>query len=87
MYKRQCVDDQDLLASKLKENGIRFNDSLDPITWIFDLLRASGSQELDLDEFGITASNNELLSITRDAINKEFLELSEAHHDRYFKAL
>ncbi|MDA9094389.1 DUF1289 domain-containing protein [Gammaproteobacteria bacterium] len=87
LKERFCVDDQDLLASKLKENGIRFNDSLDPITWIFDLLRASGSQELDLDEFGITASNNELLSITRDAINKEFLELSEAHHDRYFKAL
>ena len=46
------VTDAELLSSKLKEHAINFNDALDPITWIFDLLRAS-SQDLDLELFGL----------------------------------
>jgi|TARA_B100001142_G_scaffold170977_1_gene170503 predicted Fe-S protein YdhL (DUF1289 family) len=84
---RFSINDEIVLAQKLKDNAIRFNNSLDPLTWIFDLLRASGTQELDLNEFGITSLISEPLSVTREAINKEFLELSEAHHERYFKAL
>ena len=30
-----------------------FNNSLDPITWVFDLLRASSNEDLDLNDFGI----------------------------------
>ena len=82
---RFLVSDQDLLATKLKENAIRFNNALDPLTWIFDLLRASGTQELDLDQFGIKTLISEALPTIREQINKEFLELSEAHYDRYFK--
>ena len=81
------VSDQDLLAAKLKENAIRFNNALDPLTWIFDLLRASGTQELDLDQFGIKTLVSEALPTIREQINKEFLELSEAHYDRYFKRI
>ena len=84
---RFLVSDQDLLATKLKENAIRFNNALDPLTWIFDLLRASGTQELDLDQFGIKTLISEALPIIREQINKEFLELSEAHYDRYFKRI
>ncbi len=84
---RFIVNDKDLLSSKLKDNGVRFNSSLDPITWIFDLLRASGAQELNLEEFGISALVKEPLSSTRDSINKELLELSEAHHERFFKEI
>ena len=75
---RFLVSDQDLLAAKLKENAIRFNNALDPLTWIFDLLRASGTQELDLDQFGIKTLISEALPTIREQINKEFLELSEA---------
>ena len=81
------VSDEDLLAAKLKENAIRFNNALDPLTWIFDLLRASGTQELDLDQFGIKTLVSEALPTIREQINKEFLELSEAHYDRYFKRI
>ena len=84
---RFSIHDESVLAQKLKDNAIRFNNSLDPLTWIFDLLRASGTQELDLAEFGITTLIKEPLSVTREDINKEFLELSEAHHERYFKGL
>ena len=84
---RFLVSDQDLLAAKLKENAIRFNNALDPLTWIFDLLRASGTQELDLDQFGIKTLVSEALPTIREQINKEFLELSEAHYDRYFKSI
>tara|TARA_X000000368_G_scaffold273194_1_gene216632 strand:+ start:258 stop:695 length:438 start_codon:yes stop_codon:yes gene_type:complete len=84
---RFLVSDQDLLAAKLKENAIRFNNALDPLTWIFDLLRASGTQELDLDQFGIKTLISEALPTIREQINKEFLELSEAHYDRYFKRI
>ena len=84
---RFLVSDQDLRAAKLKENAIRFNNALDPLTWIFDLLRASGTQELDLDQFGIKTLVSEALPTIREQINKEFLELSEAHYDRYFKRI
>lgn len=79
------VHDSDLLQIKLKENAISYNNSMDPLTWIFDLLRAAGSQNLDLEQFGITSLKNYDPMKIRDEINKEFLDLSEAHHQRYFK--
>jgi hypothetical protein len=54
------------------------------MTWIFDLLRAAGSQELDLRQFGITCHVNINLAELKDQIYLEFLELSEAHYERYF---
>ena len=79
------VHDSELLQIKLKENAINYNNSMDPLTWIFDLLRAAGSQNLDLEQFGITSLKNYDPMKIRDEINKEFLDLSEAHHQRYFK--
>ena len=79
------IHDSDLLQIKLKENAISYNNSMDPLTWIFDLLRAAGSQNLDLEQFGITSLKNYDPIKIRDEINKEFLDLSEAHHQRYFK--
>mgnify|MGYP000394719400 CR=1 FL=1 len=54
LQERLSIINPDLLASKLRENGINFNDSLNPLTWVFDLLRASGSQSLNLDQFGVS---------------------------------
>jgi len=84
LQERLSIINPDLLASKLRENGINFNDSLNPLTWVFDLLRASGSQSLNLDQFGVTLHEKIALSELKDEIYKEFLELSEAHYDRYF---
>jgi predicted Fe-S protein YdhL (DUF1289 family) len=79
------IQDRDLFSFKLKENAINYNNSLDPLTWIFDLFRASGSQELDLAQFGISQLQNFNPKTIKDELNKELLELSEAHHQRYFK--
>jgi len=81
---RLSVSNSDLLASKLNEKGINFNDALDPLTWIFDLLRAAGSQPLDLEQFGITLHAPIDLEELKNQIYLEFLELSETHYQRYF---
>ena len=80
------IADQDLLQIKLRENAINYNNSMDPLTWIFDLLRAAGSQSLDLKQFGISSLMSYDSSTIKD-INQELLELSEAHHERYFKKI
>ena len=82
---RFTVHDPALLASQLENNGITFNQSLDPLTWIFDLLRATGSQKIDLNDFGVSLKIDVRLSDLSQIITKEFLELSESHYDRYFK--
>jgi len=79
------IVDQDLFESKLEEKAINFNHSLDPLTWIFDLFRAAGSQTFDIESFGIKKLYQFDPKTIRDEINKELLELSEAHHERYFK--
>ena len=84
LKERFSVTDSDLLATRLKDKGINFNDSLDPMTWIFDLLRAAGTQELDLNKFGIICHSSSSLPELKDQIFSEFLELSEVHYQRYF---
>ena len=81
------ISDNNLFESKMNEFSINFNSSLDPITWVFDLLRASSHEDLDLSEFGIEIlpkfSNLSLLEL-RDLINQEMLQLSEAHYYKFF---
>ncbi len=79
------IIDQNLLETRLDENAINFNHSLNPLTWIFDLFRAAGSQEFDLEKFGIKSINYYDAKTIKDEINNELLQLSEAHHERYFK--
>ena len=80
------IFDIDLFETKLEEKAINFNHSLDPLTWIFDLFRAAGSQSFDIEGFGIKQLSQFDSKTIRDEINKELLELSEAHHERYFKS-
>ena len=47
------IIDGNLFESKMNEFSINYNGSLEPITWIFDLLRASVSKDLNLDDFGV----------------------------------
>ena len=79
------IIDKKLLAKQLQDKAISFNNSLDPLTWIFDLFRAAGSQSFDLGIYGIKSLNEFNPKTIKDEINDELLELSEAHHDRYFK--
>ena len=81
------VYDPELLANRLDEKAINFNHSLDPITWIVDLFRAAGAQEFDLNNYGIESLNHFNPKTIKDEINDELLQLSEAHHERYFKKI
>ena len=81
------ISDSSLFESKMNEFSINFNSSLDPVTWVFDLLRASSNEDLDLNDFGIEIlpqfSDLSLLEL-RDLINQEMLQLSEAHYYKFF---
>ena len=82
---RFAITDKNLFESMLEEKAINFNHSLDPLTWIFDLFRAAGSQTFDISNFGIKSLVHFNPKTIRDEINNELLELSEAQHERYFK--
>ena len=63
------------------------NSSLEPITWIFDLLRASSNKDLNVNDFGVEilpAFSDLSLIELRDLINQEMLQLSEAHYYKFF---
>ena len=85
LQNRFKIFDSELLASKFEEKAINFNHSLEPLTWIFDLFRAAGSQEFELKNYGIQSLISFDPKVIKDEINTELLELSEAHHQRYFK--
>ena len=81
------ISDSSLFESKMNEFSINFTSSLEPITWIFDLLRASSNKDLNLNDFGVEISPAFLdLSLIelRDLINQEMLQLSEAHYYKFF---
>ena len=81
------ISDSSHFESKMNEFSINFNSSLEPITWIFDLLRASSNKDLNLNDFGVEISPAFLdLSLIelRDLINQEMLQLSEAHYYKFF---
>ena len=87
LKEKSSIFDAGMLAEQLQAYSINFNDSLDPLSWIFDLLRASGSQDLDIAKFGISINSgysHYSLGELKDLINKELFELSQAHYDRYF---
>ena len=81
------ISDSELFESKMNEFSINFNSSLEPITWIFDLLRASSNKDLNVNDFGVEIlpafSDLSLLEL-RDLINQEMLQLSEAHYYKFF---
>ena len=81
------ISDNELFESKMNEFSINFNSSLDPITWIFDLLRASSNKDLNVNDFGVEilpAFSDLSLIELRDLINQEMLQLSEAHYYKFF---
>ena len=81
------ISDSELFESRMNEFSINFNSSLEPITWIFDLLRASSNEDLNVNDFGIEilpAFSNLSLIELRDLINQEMLQLSEAHYYKFF---
>ena len=85
LKQRFKVFDKELFSKHLDQMGINFNHALDPLTWVFDLFRAIGTQEIELSVFGVQPLINYDPKTIKDEINNELRELSEAHHERYFK--
>ena len=82
LQEKFSIVDPDVFRSKLSEYSIKFNDSMEPITWLFDLLRASGKQELNLEDFGVQVLpqySHYPLPDLNQLMNTEFSELSEAY--------
>ena len=52
------VFDDKLLSKNLDQMGINFNHSLNPLSLLYDLFRAAGSQSFDLVNFGIKSLMN-----------------------------
>ena len=87
LQEKFTISDSELFESKMNEFSINFNSSLEPITWIFDLLRASSNKDLNVNDFGIEilpAFSDLSLIELRDLINQEMLQLSEAHYYKFF---
>ena len=86
LQEKFSIIDPDVFRSKLSEYSIKFNDSMEPITWLFDLLRASGKQELNLEDFGVQVLPQYAhypLPDLNQLMNTEFSELSEAYFNRF----
>ncbi len=86
LQEKFSIVDPDVFRSKLSEYSIKFNDSMEPITWLFDLLRASGKQELNLEDFGVQVLPQYAhypLPDLNQLMNTEFSELSEAYFNRF----
>ena len=79
--------DAGLLKAQLQKQKIKFNPQLDPRAWIYDLLRAGASQIDDITAYGLRvlpAGAGMTLAQINEIIEKNYLELSEAHYLRYF---
>ncbi len=81
--------DEALLLQQMQLQQIRFSEHRCGYCALFELLRAGASQINDFSEYGFSINKvSERLSLIqiRDAIDKEFYQLSVAHFERYIVA-
>ncbi len=83
------VVDSKLLSCRMREQNIYFEPSQNPHCWLYSLLRAGAGQIGDPAHFGfrrLPEHRDTPLAELREAIDREFYALSEAHYQRYFAA-
>jgi predicted Fe-S protein YdhL (DUF1289 family) len=79
--------DTGLLKAQMTKQKIKFNPQLDARAWIYDLLRAGASQIEDITAYGLRVlpkSAGMTIPEINEVIEKNYLDLSEAHYLRYF---
>lgn len=82
------IDDVEKLRAQLQLQQIGFDATRCPASWVVELLKAGASQIDDPVHFGLQRcerAQGKSLRELRDAIEKEFYELSCAHFERYFQ--
>lgn len=81
------VVDETLLKDQLEHQKIKFNPALPAMALAYDLLRAGASQMQDPAAYGLQRLPHcagLAMPVIFERIEKEYLELSEAHYSRYF---
>ena len=82
------IDDVELLGKQMQAQQINFDSARYPVSWVVELLKAGASQINTPEQYGLQLTEQGVgknLRELRDAIEKEFYELSTAHYERYFK--
>lgn len=82
------IDDVEKLRNQLQLQQIGFDPARYPASWVMELLKAGASQIDDPATFGLSLcepASGKTMRELRDAIEKEFYDLSCAHYERYFQ--
>ncbi len=80
------VFDVQRLRSQLVQRQVRFNPEQSPYCWAYQLIARAARLIQQVDAYGIVILpefRDRSLSDLRDAIDREFFLLSEAHYERY----
>ncbi len=82
------VTDTDMLKASLDGHGLRYRKDQPPECWAYDLFRQTRGQFARLNDLGL-AKLPEVDSLSYrdiwDAMNSEYLAVSEGHYERYFR--
>lgn len=80
------VFDPQRLRSQLEQRQIRFVERQSPYCWAYQLIARGARMIQQLDAYGIALLpefRDSSLPLLRDAIDREYFLLSEAHYERY----
>lgn len=80
---------EELLREGMRKVGLSFDETLSPFCWVHNLLSKCHSQISNLADVGLMALPEfSGLSVSKlsKLIEDELLTLSEAHHERYYRA-
>ena len=82
------IVDASLLREMLETHGLRYNKNQPPECWAYDLFRQTRGQFARVSDLGLVKLP-EAESLTNgdiwERIQSEFLAISEAHYERYFR--
>lgn len=86
MQGKVIVFDESMLRSQLESRQIRFNPAQSSYCWAYQLIARGARAINQLDAYGLALMpefRDWTLPDLRDAIDREFFILSEAHYERY----
>tara|TARA_B100001057_G_C22271029_1_gene726941 strand:+ start:166 stop:501 length:336 start_codon:yes stop_codon:yes gene_type:complete len=82
------IVDASLLREMLETNGLRYHKHQPPECWVYDLFRQTKGRFARVSDLGLVKVP-EAESLTNsdiwERIQSEFLAISEAHYERYFR--
>lgn len=82
------VTDADLLKHMLDSHSLRYRKDQPPECWAFDMFRQTRGRFAHLSDLGL-AKLPEVKSLSHaelwEAMNQEYLAVSEGHYERYFR--